>query len=343
MPDCSRGNESQTLAIIASMRYPDGEMRALYFKDGRIGERKTGKPRPARGEALVKVLYAGICSTDLEILEGYMNFSGIPGHEFSGIVETPRRLAGRRVTGEINVGCGRCDLCRGGLAKHRPDRTVLGISGRDGAFAEYLTLPVANLHTIPDGVSDMEAAFTEPLAAACEIPERVEIGTSSRVAVLGDGRLAAMVAQVIGLRTKALTVMGIDRGKMSVFADLGFETVDLAEAPSMKRAFDIVVECTGSAGGLPEAARLVRPRGTIVLKSTFHAPLEWNPSSIAVDEITITGSRCGPFETALDLLEKGLVKTAPFLTAVYPFDRWETALRRARERDAFKILLDLGA
>ena len=317
-------------------------MRALYYEDGRIEEIETAMPRPPRGEAVVKVRYAGICSTDLEILEGYMNFSGIPGHEFSGIVETPRRLAGTRVTGEINVPCGRCDLCRGGLPKHCPYRTVLGISGRDGAFAEYLALPVANLHTVPDGVSDTEAAFTELLASACEIPERVEIGKTSRVAVLGDGRLAAMVAQVLGLRTKALTVIGIDGGKMRAFADLGFETAGPAETSSMKGAFDIVVECTGSAGGLPEAARLVRPRGTIVLKSTFHAPVEWNPSSIAVDEVTIVGSRCGPFGTALDLLEKGLVETAPFLTAVYPFDGWRAALKRARERDAFKVLLDMG-
>jgi len=318
-------------------------MLALHFENGQLVEKDTDKPRARRGEALVKVRYAGVCSTDLEILKGYMDFSGIPGHEFVGTVVTPRSLAGRRVTGEINISCGKCKLCIRGLGKHCVERSVLGIKGRNGAFAEYLTLPMSNLHAVPDGVSDEEAAFTELLAAACEIPERVYISQSCRVAVLGDGRLAAMVAQVLKLKTKALIVIGVEPEKMRVFAGLGIDTIHTAAIPAMKGTCDTVVECTGSRMGLPDAVDLVRPRGTIVLKSTFHDPLKWNPSRVAVDEITIVGSRCGPFEAALDLLEKKKVVTEPFLTAIYPFGKWETALKRARRKDTFKILLEMGA
>ena len=317
-------------------------MQSLYFKDGQLLEKEMDKPEPGRGEALIRVRYAGICSTDLEIIKGYMDFSGIPGHEFVGTVETPRSLAGRRVTGEINISCGKCELCRRGLGKHCLARTVLGIDGRNGAFAEYLTLPMTNLHAVPDGVSDEEAAFTELLAAACEIPERVYFSKSSRVAVVGDGRLAAMAAQVLRLHTRSLTVLGVEPEKLRAFTGLGIETAHTAGIPSMRGSFDIAVECTGSRMGLPDAVSLVRPHGTVVLKSTFHAPLKWNPSRIAVDEITVVGSRCGPFEKALDLLKKKKIETAPFLTAVYPFDRWETALRRTRRKDAFKVLLEMG-
>jgi threonine dehydrogenase-like Zn-dependent dehydrogenase len=318
-------------------------MRALRFDKGNLEEITADRPRPGRGEALVKVKYAGICSTDLEILKGYMDFTGIPGHEFVGTVERPISLEGRRVTGEINISCGRCPLCRRGLGKHCPDRQVLGIAGRDGAFAEYLTLPMTNLHAIPDSVSDEEVAFTELLAAACEIPERVYISRSTRTAVLGDGRLAAMVAQVLKLRTADLMVIGTDPVKLRALAALEIDMSTTAAIPSMSGSFDVVVECTGSGSGLPAAIGLVRPRGTIVLKSTFHSPVRWNPSKIAVDEITITGSRCGPFEEAIRLLEKRQVDVGPFLTAVYPFDRWRTAFRRARRRGSFKVLIDMTA
>lgn len=316
-------------------------MIALYYDNGQLVEKETDRPDVRRGEALIKIRYAGICSTDLEILRGYMDFSGIPGHEFVGTIETPRSLAGKRVTGEINVSCGRCELCRRGLGKHCRERTVLGIAGRDGVFAEYITLPISNLHVVPDSVNDGEAAFTELLAAACEIPERVYISSSCRVAVLGDGRLAAMAAQVLRLKTKELTVLGIEQEKMQVIESLGIGTAHAAAIPSMRGTFDVVVECTGNRMGLPDAVDLVRPHGTIVLKSTFRAPLKWNPSRVAVDEITIVGSRCGPFETALDLLQKKKIMTAPFLTAVYPLNKWKTAFRRAKQKNSFKILLDM--
>jgi threonine dehydrogenase-like Zn-dependent dehydrogenase len=316
-------------------------MKALVYDNGLLVEKEADRPDVGRGEALIRIHYAGICSTDLEILRGYMDFKGIPGHEFVGTVEMPRSLSGRRVTGEINVSCGRCGLCKRGLGKHCRERAVFGISGRNGAFAEYTTLPMSNLHPVPDSVTDEEAAFTELLAAACEIPERVYISRSSKVAVLGDGRLAAMTAQVLRLNTNGLVVLGVDDEKMRVIGSLGIDTVKAADIDGMKGSFDIVVECTGSRNGLPDAVGLVRPHGTIVLKSTFHAPIKWNPSAVAVDEITIIGSRCGPFKTALGLLQKKKVETEPFLTAIYPLKRWKTAFRRARQRNSFKVLLDM--
>ena len=200
---------------------------------------------------------------------------------------------------------------------------------------------MTNLHAIPEGITDKEAVFTELLAAACEIPERVYISQSCRVAILGDGRLAAMAAQVLRLKTKTLTVLGVEPEKMRVFSGLGIETAHTAAIPSMQGAFDVVVECTGSRMGLPDAVSLVRPQGTVVLKSTFHAPLKWNPTRVAIDEITVVGSRCGPFEKALGLLKKKKVETEPFLTAIYPLGKWETALRHTRKKDAFKVLLEM--
>lgn len=320
-------------------------MKALWFDGHELAPRTMRRPVPKRDEVLVRVRLAGICSTDLEILRGYMGFRGVPGHEFVGVAESPapRRLLGRRVTGEINVPCGNCDLCRAGLGKHCPRRTVLGISGRNGAFAEYLALPAANLHPIPDSVGDGEAVFTELVAAACEIPERVRITARSRVAVTGDGRLAALAVQVLGLRTDRLVLFGTDPGKMETISSLGYRTRPAGEADGFAGSFDVAVDCSGSPGGLPAAVRLVRPRGTVVLKSTFAGEARWNPSPVAVDEITIVGSRCGPFETALRLLERGRVRVLPLLTATYPLERWESAFRRARRRGSFKVALEIGS
>lgn len=316
-------------------------MKSLYFDGRKLSERKTRKPAASGDEALIEVTLAGICSTDLEILKGYMGFRGIPGHEFVGrVVSAPSgRLIGKRVTGEINIPCGKCSLCRGGLGKHCGKRKVLGISGKNGAFAEYITLPAANLHTVPEGVSDEAAAFTELLAAACEIPERALIERKSRAAVLGDGRLAAMAAQVMRQRTADLRVFGLHKRKMETIASLGIETVDFSEEARFSGYFDVVAECTGSPAGIDAASRMTRPRGTVVLKSTFHGRGAWNPTQAVVDEITVTGSRCGPFEKAIELLENGSVETEPFLTAVYPFERWEAAFRRAAGRDSFKVLI----
>jgi threonine dehydrogenase-like Zn-dependent dehydrogenase len=355
-------------------------MKALVFDGKRLALANVPAPRRRAGEALVRVRLAGICSTDIEIVRGYMSFRGIPGHEFVGTVESApaARLVGTRVVGEINVPCGRCAMCRAGLGKHCAARTVLGISGRNGAFAEYLSLPLENLHPVPAGLSDEEAAFAELVAAACEFPERVAFRRADRVLVLGDGRLAAMVAQVLAPRSPRLAVLGRSARKLSVLRRLGLRTlgprVPKALAPrsprlavlgrnaaklsvlrrlglrtlgprvpkTLARSQDIVIECTGSPGGLPLAARLVKPRGTIVLKSTFHGAVEWNPAPLVVDEITVVGSRCGPFETALSLLARGTVRALPFLSAVYPIERWEAAFREARRPGAFKVLMRMG-
>jgi alcohol dehydrogenase len=318
-------------------------MRAIYFDGQEIQERRMPKPRARRGEAVIRIHMAGICSTDLEIMRGYMDFHGIPGHEFVGtVVSAPvNGLIGTRVVGEINVPCGVCATCKRGDVKHCPDRSVLGIHKRHGAFAEFVTLPVNNLHSVPPGVSDREAAFCELVAAACEVPERFPITRKTRVAVLGDGRLAALISQVVAAETKHVVVLGRNAKKLSVIGKLGIETADITKNNVPGRAFDMVIECTGSPGGLPTAAVLVRPRGTIVLKSTYHRRLSWNPSPIAVDEITVAGSRCGPFKTALAMLQAGTVRVLPFLTAVYHFDDWRKALRRAGRTDSFKVLLKI--
>ncbi len=316
-------------------------MKALVFDGKKLALSTVPAPRPRAGEALVKVRLAGICSTDLEIVRGYMSFRGVPGHEFVGtVVSAPaKRLVGKRVVGEINVPCGRCATCRAGLGKHCASRGVLGISGRNGAFAEHLALPVENLHVVPAGLSDEEAAFTELVAAACEIPERMEIRRNERILVLGDGRLAAMAAQVLAPRTNDLAVLGRSARKLSILRGLGIRTYGPRAPKSLLRSQDLVIECTGSPLGLPLAARLVKPRGRIVLKSTFHGNLEWNPAPLVVDEITVVGSRCGPFAPALSLLAGGAVRVLPFLSAVYPLERWETAFRAARRPGSFKVLM----
>lgn len=319
-------------------------MRAILFDGKKLKETVLPKPRRRRGEAVVRVHLAGICSTDLEITRGYSDFQGVPGHEFVGTVVSTSsgELIGERVVGEINIPCGKCSTCRRGLGKHCPYRSVVGIHKRQGAFAEYISLPESNLHTVAAGISDEEAAFTELLAAACEIPARVRIQSGTKVAVLGDGRLASMAAQVLALETSSICVLGINRKKLSTIGELGIPAHDITRNLRFKREFDVVVECTGKPSGLPSALELVRPQGTIVLKSTYHGRPKTNLAPFVVDEITVVGSRCGPFDTALGLLATGSVKVLPFLSSVHPFDRWREAFRRARRPDIFKILLDIS-
>jgi len=316
-------------------------MKALVFDGKKLALSTVPSPRLRAGEALVKVHLAGICSTDLEIVRGYMSFRGIPGHEFVGTVvsASAKRFVGKRVVGEINLPCGRCAACKTGFGRHCASRGVIGISGRNGAFAEYLALPVKNLHVVPASLSDEEAAFTELVAAACEIPEQIEIRREDRVLILGDGRLAAMVAQVLSPRTTRLAVLGRNSRKLSVLRTLGIKTHGPRAARTLLRSQDLVIECTGSPLGLPLAAKLVKPRGRIVLKSTFHGNLEWNPAPLVIDEITVVGSRCGPFEPALSLLAQGTVRVLPFLSAVYPLASGEAAFRAARRAGAFKVLI----
>ncbi len=313
-------------------------MNALVF-DGKLKlARDYPVPRAPEGEALVRVLRAGICNTDLGILRGYMGYTGVLGHEFVGVVESGE-MRGERVVGEINAYCGDCPTCRRGDPTHCPNRTTLGISGRDGALAEYLTLPTRNLHLVPDAVSDSAAVFVEPLAAACEIPERVYIRPTDRVCVIGDGKLGLLAAQVLALTGCDLLAIGHHPDKLMILRMRGIATT--AEPDSVTGQFDVVVDCTGQASGLDLARRLTRPRGTLVLKSTFRGTQETAFAPLVVDEISIVGSRCGPFAPALRLLAQDLIDVNSLASAEFPIERGVEAFEWAARPEMLKIQITM--
>jgi alcohol dehydrogenase len=315
-------------------------MKALVF-DGKLALKDLPVPEPRRGEALVRVLMAGICNTDLEITRGYMQFNGVIGHEFVGRVEQssdPGQI-GTRVVGEINVGCGQCDVCRKGLERHCPDRTTMGILGRNGAMAEYIALPAANLKAVPEDVPDEKAVFTEPLAAAVEILEQVKIGPADSVLVIGDGKLGLLVSMVLRLTGCDLLLVGKHREKLDFFSQLHGRTALLSELERSKNKFDVVVECSGNPSGWNAAVGRVKPRGTLILKSTYHGSIDFNPAPLVIDEITVLGSRCGQFSPALRLMESGLVAPRPLISAVCPLAKAEEGFRCAQESGNMKILL----
>jgi threonine dehydrogenase-like Zn-dependent dehydrogenase len=318
-------------------------MKAIVF-DERLrfaGNRK--KPVPAHGEALIRVTMAGICNTDMEIIKGYLGFHGTIGHEFTGIVEAQggrsRRLLGKRVVGEINCGCGHCDLCLEGLEKHCPDRTTTGILGREGAFAEYMTLPVGNLHRIPDKLTDEEAVFTEPLAAAFEILEQVAIRREDHVLVLGDGKLGILCALALRLTGAHVFLAGKHPAKLAIARDQGVSVV-LTKDLSPNSTYDIVVEATGSADAFETAMKLTRPRGKIVLKSTVAHGAPINLAPLVIDEITVIGSRCGPFKPALKALADGRIDVKPLISAVFLPEEAKKAFAVAKNRNTLKVLID---
>jgi threonine dehydrogenase-like Zn-dependent dehydrogenase len=298
-------------------------------------------PEPPPGEALVRVLRAGICNTDLELLRGYYPYTGIIGHEFVGVVEQgPEHLLNKRVVGEINAACGHCRFCLRGQPTHCENRTVLGIVNRHGAFAEYLCLPIQNLHPIPENVPTDAATFTEPLAAALEIQQQVILNRDDRLLVVGDGKLGQLVAQTLALTGCELLVIGRHPEKLAHLKARGIPT-GLVDAVK-DRAFDIVVECTGNAEGFAIARRALRPRGTLVLKSTYAGNLSLDASSLVVDEITLIGSRCGPFSPALELLATGKVDVEPLIHAHYPLNKGLSAFEEAQRRGVLKVLLDIS-
>ena len=308
-------------------------MLALRIKKKRLSVEEVEKPEGA-DETLVRVTLSGICNTDLEIARGYAGFNGTIGHEFVGVDES-----GRRVVGEINAGCGNCDLCLAGDSRHCATRTVLGIHGRDGAHAEFLQLPKVNLLPVPDGVPDEHAVFTEPLAAACGILERVTINSDDCVAVIGDGKLGLLCAQVIALTGASLLLIGKHAPKLRIAERRGIETTTPTRAAKRKRQFDVVVEASGSASGFGLALELLRPRGQLVLKSTFHGKTELDAAPIVVDEISIVGSRCGRFQPALDLLQKKAVDVDSLISEEYPLAKGVHAMRRAATKGVLKVLL----
>jgi threonine dehydrogenase-like Zn-dependent dehydrogenase len=301
-------------------------MQAAWLEDQELSVREVPKPELPAGEALVRVLLAGICNTDIELTRGYYPYTGIPGHEFVGVVESGApSLLGRRVVGEINAVCHACEACRHGRSTHCENRNVLGIINRNGAFAEYLTLPVENLHLVPDEMPSEVAVFTEPLAAALEIQEQIDIGAEDRVLIVGAGKLGQLIAATLKMTGCKLTIAGRHRGIPSAEVSSG--------------AFDIAIECSGSPEGFEVARRSLRPRGTLVMKSTYAGKLEINASSLVVDEITLIGSRCGPFSPALALLASGAVNPRPFIERVFPLRDVLVAFEFAQRPGVLKVLI----
>ncbi len=316
-------------------------MRALWLENQQL-QFRTDVPLPEleEGDVLIQPRLSGICSTDLELVNGYYPFTGIPGHEFVGeVVKAPDfpDLEGKRVVGEINITCGYCIHCQKDRASHCVNRTVLGISGRNGAFADYFTLPAENLHLVPDSIADEGAVFTEPLAAALEIQEQVNISPTDRVLVVGAGRLGQLVAQTISLIDCDLTVVARYSKQRRLLEKRGIKVLDEDNiTPGM---MDIVVDTTGSPTGFKVARSAVRSRGTIVMKSTYAGTLEINPSSLVVDEITLIGSRCGPFSPALKLIIDRLVDPVSLVEESFHITDSITAINKAGERGVFKVLL----
>jgi threonine dehydrogenase-like Zn-dependent dehydrogenase len=332
-------------------------VQALVFRNNVLTlEKNYPRPDLQPGEALIRVLQAGICNTDLEIIRGYMDFQGVLGHEFVGIVESvhegpgataPTYLIGKRVVGEINLACHRpdCFYCQRGMPTHCPNRTTLGILNRDGAFAEYLTLPIANLHLVPDNISDEEAVFVEPLAANFEMLEQVHLKPTDSVVILGDGKMGQLAAQVLTLSGCEVMMVGKHEEKLAIAEKRGVRTYVLDDATSFplenRRRVDLVVECSGSAQGLEMALRLVKPRGTLILKSTVADKSTLYLGPIVIDEIRVQGSRCGPFAPAIRALSQKTVDIRPLISARYRLDEGVVAFEHAAKPGVLKVLMQI--
>ncbi len=331
-------------------------MKALKF-NGALRLVENEPVRKREGEALVQVICAGICNTDLEIVKGYAGFHGILGHEFVGrVIESDdAMLAGQRVVGEINVGCNECSLCLTGDSRHCGRRTVLGIKDRDGAFAEFISLPARNLVPVPETLSDETAVFTEPLAAACQILEQIDINGSSSVVVIGDGKLAQMIIRVVAQTGCSPAVIGKHEHKLDLARAAGARCfqinnpvdnvpslLDALKAQGLVDKPDIVIEASGSPTGLPLALGLVRPKGVVVLKSTHHAETALALAQVVVNEVAIIGSRCGRLGIAIELLANNKVNISPLLSARFPLEEGLRAFKKAAEPDSMKVLLQIG-
>lgn len=317
-------------------------MKALRFVGGEL--RLAEVPIPRRdAEALVRVRMSGICNTDIEIVRGYAGFQGTIGHEFVGTVESAQnapQLVGKRVVGEINVGCGTCELCAAGDPRHCAARTVLGIVGRDGAHAEFLSLPARNLIEVPHNVADEQAVFIEPLAAAFGITEQVDLGRETKVAVIGDGKLGLLCAMAAALKTSHVTLIGKHKNKLHIAEKRNIRGILVNEdSHAIDRSFDVVIEASGSESGFATAVNIVKPRGKIVLKSTFHGSPTWQASRVVVDEITVVGSRCGRFAPAVDLLTSGSIDVSDMIDGEFSLADGVAAIGHAAKKGTLKILL----
>ena len=314
-------------------------MKALYF-DGTKMILDKSYPTPESNESLVKVNLAGICGTDLEIMRGYMKYHGVLGHEFVGTVvqSENKELIGKRVVGEINVGCKKCDSCLKGMERHCPNRTVLGILNRDGAFAEFLTLPNDNLHVIPDSITDSQAVFIEPLAAAFEILEQIQLKPTWKIAVVGDGRLAQLILQVLKLNCSNVTCFGHHEEKLKNAKRIGIKIKTKLDAED-KTSFDLVVEATGSNSGFSDSMNLVKPRGIIILKSTIASRENLDLTPAVVNEVTLVGSRCGLFKPAIDALATDIISVNDMIDSTFPLEDFSKAIEHAKKPDVLKVFL----
>ena len=319
-------------------------MKAILFNGELTYTGEYPAPAPKEGEALIKIKMAGICNTDLEIIKGYMDFRGVLGHEFVGIIEkvngSAQHLIGKRVTGDINCACGVCGYCLKGLKTHCPDRKTLGIANKDGAFAEHITLPVNNLFVLPDSIADEEAVFTEPLAAAFEISEQIHIRPTDTILIMGDGKLGILIALALKLTQADITLAGKHDAKLAIASAQGVKTISTTSSMLLFKSYDIVVEATGSAEGFESALHLTKPRGILVLKSTVAKGKEINLAPVVIDEIHVIGSRCGPFEPALRALSRRLIDVNPLITEVYRPEQAKEAFEKAKEKDSLKVLVD---
>ncbi len=320
-------------------------MRAVYFSNQGRQLVDRDRPFPQAGEALIRIRMAGICNTDLELAKGYMNFSGVPGHEFVGIVEAapdaPEWL-GRRVVADINWGCGRCARCLSGDCRHCANRTTMGIFGWDGAFAEWMVAPVKNLLAVPDGLPDREAVFAEPLAAALEVSQQVHLTAKTRMAVLGDGKLGILAACGLRYFCPGIVLVGRHPEKLDTAARQGVTVRLTSEQERRDERFDVVVEATGRPDGLARAMEMTRPEGIIVAKTTVTATAPLNLAKLVVDEISVVGSRCGDLSLALHYLHEHLVDVTPLIEAEYALEDFEAAFSRASRPGARKVLVRIG-
>jgi alcohol dehydrogenase len=315
-------------------------MLSVHLESGRVGIEQGAIPDRPEGFALIRLLVGGICNTDIELRRGYYGFTGIPGHEFVGEVvaaDSPS-LIGKRVVGEINLACTHCTWCARGLGRHCPNRTVLGIVKHPGAFREFLTLPERNLHIVPDSISTAAAVFTEPLGAACEILDQVAIPAGGAVAVLGDGKLGLLISQVLQAHGCSVHQFGRHREKLAIAERKGV-TVEIAGEQMPIGEYQWVVDATGSASGLQTAVRMTQPRGTVILKFTLHGEVPVDTAPVIVNEITLVGSRCGRFEPALALLEKGAIDVMSMLSETFPLSEAVDGFARAEQPGVMKVLL----